>query len=246
MHHHGCRPGYRCFASNPYIPNESLQALAEEYVEDVGFPPIQPTSNIKAIPEVAREMARIFENTPDQSNDPQVRKIWGQLVKEVKWQYDTLPFKIEPFYDDFVPYKDSEAMMRDVMHNNHLWVYDGGADHSLLTRKENFMLRAAHDAYGHCKNNRSFGKDGEEGAWVDHCKMFSPQARIGLTVETRFQNSWVNFGPYSNLPAAKRPYAEQKVFLPPLKYCTRPELQRAYADYPDFFPRVTAGNPWWK
>ncbi len=241
--HYGCRPGYRCVVDNPYVPNESLQALAAEYVAEMGFPEIQKTPPVKPIPEVAKAMAKIFEDTPDDSGNPQVRRAWGQLVKEVKLQWNILPFKVEAFYDDFQPYKDSEGMMKDIMHDNHLWVYDGGEDHSLLTRKENFMLRAVHDAFGHAKNNNSFGPVGEERAWVDHAKMFSPLARVGLTVETRFQNSWVTVGPNSHLPPAQRPYAAQKVFMPPLKYCTRTELQSAYRDYPDFFPPVTADNP---
>lgn len=213
---HGCRPGFRCFADNPYIPNTELQQIAEAYVEEMGFPPLQKTPAVKPIPEVAKQMAKIFEETPDESDDAQVRKIWGQLVKEVKLQWDILPTKVEPFGDDFVPYKDSEEMMKDLMHNNHLWVYDGGADHSLLTRRENFMLRAVHDVFGHSKSGiNGFGPIGEERAWVDHCKMFSPTARVALTVETRFQNSWVTAGPFSHLPPDKRPYAEQKVFYRP-------------------------------
>ena len=56
--------------------------------------------------------------------------------------------------------------------------------------------------------------------------MFSPEARKAMTTETRGQNSWVNFGRhnydaagnYKNIPAAKRPYAQQKVALLPEEF----------------------------
>ncbi len=73
--------------------------------------------------------------------------------------------------------------------------------------------------------------------------MFSPLARVALAGETRGQNSNVVFGKYEHLPPAERPYAEQKAVPMPLKWCSTPELQRAYKDYPDFFPPVEAENP---
>jgi hypothetical protein len=56
--------------------------------------------------------------------------------------------------------------------------------------------------------------------------MFSPVAQKALTTETRGQNSWVNFGPQNfnedgskkNIPAADRPFAQQKVALLPEQY----------------------------
>ncbi len=237
------RPKYRCIAENPYLENNEAQQLALQYCHEMGFPPIQPTPYGKVDMNVAREIAHFYETTPDQSDDPEVRQCYKALIQEVGYQWDILPVKIEKFYDDFVPYKDSPAMMDDVLQNNHLWVYDGGEDHSLLTRKENFQFRAVHDYFGHCQHGFAFGIRGEYAAWQSHAKMFSPLARNSLSVEARFQNAVVNTGSYSHLPVTERPFAEQKALLAPLKWCTDAALQKAYADYPDFFPRLTASNP---
>lgn len=239
MSRHYCRKEM----DNPYVENLGIQAIAQEYCAKMGFPPIQKTPYAQVNKTVAKKLADLFESTPDQSDDPEVRKCYQAMVDEVNLQWKMLPVNVEPFDDDFVPYKDSPAMMDDVINNGHLWVYDGGDDHSLLTRKENFKFRACHDIFGHCSHGYAFGERGENAAWMEHCKMFSPLARNSLTVETKFQNSFVNNGPYSHLPVKDRPYAPQKVMLAPWKYCTTPELQRAYKDYPDFFPPVEAENP---
>lgn len=241
---HGRRPRYQCIAENPYLENTSLQELAAKYCEKMEFPLPQHTPYVAVNESVSREIARIFNDTPDQSDNSEVRRAYGQFIKEVNQQWNLLPMKIEAFGDDWQPYKDSPAMMDDILNNNHLWVYDGGADHTLLTRKENFKFRAVHDAFGHSQKGMAFGPRGEENAWMDHCKLFSPLARRAMSTETRGQFSWTNwYGDHASLPLMKRPYAEQKALLMPLKYCTLSELQRAYADYPQFFPPVTAANP---
>ena len=233
----------RPILDNPYTPNPEAQAVAEEFCERVGFPPMQPTPYATNNVTVQKELAQLFINTPDQSDQDRVRRSYAELLKYVKTQWSMLPVKVEPFGDDFVPYKDSPAMMDDVLENQHLWVYDGGSDHTLLTRRENFHFRAVHDYYGHCILGVAFGPRGEENAWMEHSKMFPPSARHALTCETRTQNSFVNFGPHSHLPVKDRPYADQKAIWIPSRFCTRTELQRAYRDYPSFFPTPTADNP---
>lgn len=238
----------RAVRSNPYVENVELQEIAAEYCESIGFPVPIPTPYVKVDEAVAKQIANWYERTPDQSDDPEVRKCYGAMVREVKLQWkiliDQYKLHVEPFLDDFIPYKDSHEMMDDVANNHHMWVYDGGEDHSLLTRRENFQFRAVHDAFGHAKNGFEFGSRGEQGAFVAHAKMFSPMARNGLAVESRAQNSFVNyFGNHPNLPVRERPFAEQKALLMPWKWTTTPELQRAYADYPEFFPPVTELNP---
>ncbi len=237
----------RATRENPYRENLELQEIAAMYCDQMGFPEPIPTPYVKVDESVAKQIAKWYEETPDQSDNPEVRKCYGAMVREVGLQWKILikeyKLHVEPFLDDFVPYTDSEEMMRDVGENHHMWVYDGGEDHSLLTRRENFMFRAVHDAFGHCAGNFQFGKNGENGAWMEHCKMFSVSARRATSCETRAQNSFVNFGPHSYLPVRERPFAEQKSLLMPMKWCTNPELQRVYADYPDFFPPVTESNP---
>ncbi len=228
---------------NPYVENVEAREVASEYCSDMGFPPLQSTPYTNPNPSVEKELEKIFSNTPDESDESRVRSAYAEMVRLVKIQWDMLPVDIESFNDDFVPYKDSPAMMDDVLQKKHLWVYDGGADHSLLTRKENFQFRAVHDYFGHAKNGLSFGPKGEFNAFMEHAKMFTPKARHALTAETRAQQAWVIYGPFGHLSITERPFAEQKAIWIPDKFCTTPELQKAYADYPDFFPPIAANNP---
>ncbi len=233
--------------SNPREGNRELQDIAARYCDIMGYPEPIPTPYIKVNEAEAKQIAVWFDKVPDQSDNSEVRRCYSVLINEVKIQWDLLikeySMKVEAFLDDFVPYKDSAEMMSDVRDNHHMWVYDGGEDHSLLTRRENFMFRMVHDAMGHCQNGYEFGQRGEKNAFQEHCKMFSPDARRALSAETNMQNSWVTAGPYSHLPVRERPFAEQKAVLVPWKWCTTPELQKAYADYPEFFPTVTVDNP---
>lgn len=237
----------RSIQSNPREENIELQEIAAQYCDEMGFPEPIPTPYAKVDVAVAKQIAKWYEETPDQSENPEVRRCYGAMVKEVGLQWKILikqyKLQVEPFLDDFIPYKDSAEMMDDVKENRHMWCYDGGEDHSLLTRRENFMFRAVHDAFGHCQFGFEFGPRGERNAFQEHCKMFSPDARRSLSCETNCQNSYVNFGPYSHLPVRERPFAEQKALLVPRKWCTTPDLQRAYADYPDFFPPLLESNP---
>lgn len=237
----------RSVRSNPYKENIELQEIAAQYCSETGFPEPIKTPYVKVDEAVAKQIANWYEKTPDQSDDPEVRRCYGAMVREVKLQWDILikeyGLKVEPFLDDFVPYKDSHEMMNDVDNNRHMWCYDGGEDHTLLTRRENFQFRAVHDAYTHVAHGLEFGPRGERNAYIQHCKMFSPIARVSLCCETNCQNSYVNFGPYSYLPVRERPFADQKALLVPQKWVQVPELQRAYAGYPDFFPPVTESNP---
>ncbi len=238
---------HREVRQNPPIENVEMQEVAALYCDEVGFPEPIRTPYIKVDETVAKQIAAWYDKTPDQSDNDEVRACYAAMVKQVGLQWKILikeyGLHVEPFNDGFTPYKDSAEMMADVRDERHMWVYDGGADHTLLTRKENFQFRAVHDAFGHCSVSAQFGPRGEQAAWMEHCKMFSPDARNSLSVESRAQNSFVNAGPFSHLPVAERPFAEQKALLMPWKWCTNAELQRAYADYPEFFPPPSANNP---
>jgi hypothetical protein len=221
---------------NPYRENTEAQRIAALYNESLGFPPPQPTPYVEVNPAVSRQIAQIFQNTPNMAFDPVVREAYAALVNEVDAQFAVLPIKIIPVGGDNYPYKASPEMMDDVLQNGRMFVFDGGDDHAILTREQNFKFRAVHDYFGHSQHGFAFGPRGEENAWIEHSKMFSPVARQALTTETRGQNSWVNFGPYSHLPVTQRPYAEQKVFILPIQFLTHPVLEEAYREYPGFYP----------
>ena len=229
--------------NNPYKENYQAQAIAQRYVLDNGLPPIQYLPYVQVDPVVGDQIADFFQNMPDSPNDPAVREAYAALIDETAKQFAVLPVEIIPVDSASYPYKNSQEMMDDVMDNGQLAVFDGGDDHSIFSRKQNFMFRAVHDFFGHAQHGFAFGPRGEENAWLEHSKMFTPLARKALTMETRFQNQWVNRGPYSKLPVTERPYAAQKVGDPPAEFVTHPAFEAAYAMYPEFLVRSSASNP---
>ena len=138
------------------------------------------------------------------------------------------------------PYARSPAMgYQDLVENGRLWVFptDFGfgtsaafdpSTNPLLKRVgrvgdkpdavANDAFRAVHDAFGHFgPGNPFFRAPGEERAWLEHSRMYSPDARGAMTSETRGQNSWLNFGPFAeqNRTAlgADTVFADQKTGL---------------------------------
>lgn len=82
----------------------------------------------------------------------------------------------------------------------------------------NDMFRIVHDYFGHAKEGNGFGPNGEENAYLNHAKTYSPEAQKALATETKGQNSWVNFGPHGEQNRAnpsKTIYADQKAGLLP-------------------------------
>lgn len=139
-----------------------------------------------------------------------VIKAYEALIKEVQDQYDSLPVAVD-YHSGDKNYENSAEMLDDVHNYNHIWVYKGGDDHTMLgssTRDAdgltaNDKFRAVHDYYGHSIDGFQFGKDGEENAWIEHSKMFSKLAQIALSSETRGQNSVVNFSGINEVPLQK-------------------------------------------
>jgi hypothetical protein len=98
--------------------------------------------------------------------------------------------------------------------------------HPFMTVGQNNMFRAVHDYFGHAAQANSFSRDGEEIAWILHSQMFSPDARKAMTVETRFQNSALNFSAENVAREAQglpKEFAEQKVFVPPAEFVELPK-----------------------
>lgn len=140
-------------------------------------------------------------------------------------------------------------MTEDVRENRHLYFLathsrwgeadTHHADHPMLTPTgvvvdgvellANDLFRVVHDVFGHAKEGHQFGPVGEERAWLEHYRMFSPLALPALTAETRGQTSWMYFGEHVRdasgsviargepgwLPVPDRPFAEQKAGVLP-------------------------------
>jgi RNA polymerase sigma factor (sigma-70 family) len=83
----------------------------------------------------------------------------------------------------------------------------------------NDLFRAVHDAFGHGLEGAGFRARGEENAWQAHARLFTGPALGALTSETRGQNHWLNYGPYSEKNQTAKVediiFADQKTGLMP-------------------------------
>ena len=173
---------------------------------------------------VLAALAAAYDALPSKrTGDPAAKRSYRAFLREVIAQYDALPVLVERWEREGQPYANSRAMFADVDSNGRLYVYTGGEEHPFLSRDENVMFRAVHDYYGHYLGRFQFGPIGEINAWLAHCRMFGDVAIHAMTAETLGQNCWFNFGPFSHLPPAERPYAEQKACLLP-EHLWRPLL----------------------
>jgi hypothetical protein len=120
---------------------------------------------------------------------------------------------VEVTTSDLDPYRGADEMMLDLVTARKLTVFRtsaAGNPHPWLSDDDNDMFRAVHDIFGHAAAGRGFDRHGEEAAWLEHCRLYSPAARRALTTETRGQSS-VLFAAY----AGER-FPRQKLFLLPL------------------------------
>ena len=196
--------------------------------------------------ERARLIAAAYDMMPNDPKNPAVRDAYDAMIEETLAQYKTL--KDSGISFNFLkegqadPYSKSPALgYQDLVENGRLVVFptDFGfgtdrafdaAENPLLKRvgrigdKEdavaNDAFRAVHDIFGHFgSGNPFFRRQGEERAFLEHSRMYSPEAKGAMTSETRGQNSWLNSGPFgeSNRTALVNDtvFADQKTGLMP-------------------------------
>lgn len=211
------------------LANDRTRQEADDYATARGLPGLVHGQYVEVQPDRAKRVADLYEAAKHEPGDPQVKAAYDAMKAETLDQYRYLQKRgvtIEPF-GDRPQYENSEAMMRDVRDNRHLYFYQGGdlpADHPLAERVPgtdytyNDVFRAVHDYFGHTKEGVGFGPRGEENAWLSHSQMYTPLARRAMTTETRGQNSWVNYGPHGEANRAdpkNTRYADQKATLLP-------------------------------
>lgn len=234
-------PGAGTFEARPVSP---IEQAAREYMERRGMDTTPLTSYPRQDPERARLIASAYDMMQHDPANPAVRRAYDAMIQETLDQYNMLKgsgidFKfLREGMDD--PYARSPALgYQDLVENGRLWVFptDFGfgsnaafdaATNPLLARVgrigdkpdavANDAFRAVHDAFGHFgPGNPFFRAPGEERAWAEHSRMYSPDARGAMTSETRGQNSWLNFGPFAerNRTAlgADTVFADQKTGL---------------------------------
>jgi hypothetical protein len=204
-------------------PNEYVRTGIQAFNRAHGFEPVIEGHFVQVDKDRARRIAAAFEAMPSVSED--AREAYAAMAREVQQQWDfatqVMHIVFEPWKQAGQPYANSSEMCADVAENKHLWFFQGGEPHPFLGAvgadglSVNDRFRAVHDLFGHSAEGYQFGPRGEENAWLHHSQMFSDLAQKALTSETRGQNSWVNFGPHSDLPVTERPYAEQKAALLP-------------------------------
>lgn len=221
-------------------PMDKARKLADLYARLAGLAPIAheaPEALVKV--SRAKRIAEAFEALKHNPEDPKVKAAYDALIKETGDQYDLLKqeglktTKIKPGQEN--PYKSSKDMIADVGENNHLYYFPTEQgfgtdarfnDHPLLQMIKagnddmpaNDAFRVVHDYFGHAKEGAGFGPKGEENAWREHMKMFSPEAQKALTTETRGQNSYVNYGPnaeFNRAQPAETIFADQKAGILP-------------------------------
>jgi hypothetical protein len=215
--------------------NYVIQYEASEYCKIYGLPPIHHDIYVWVDQKRAWKIADAYERLPvNNSKNKLVAESYKALAKEVKlqWQHAVQHgMKFEPWLSDTEAYapdgKNASAFLvcADIWNNRHLFFYTGGEPNVFMAEIDpntglpiNDMFRAIHDYYGHAAIGADFGPRGEENAWIAHMQMFSPAAQRALTVETRGQNNWVNWGRqnydedgnYKNMLPSERPYAVQK------------------------------------
>jgi hypothetical protein len=218
--------------------------MSDRGMDTRGFDSYPPFSE-----ERARMIAAAYDMMANDPSNPAVRRAYDAMVQETVDQYNALKdsgiefkFLREGMQD---PYAASPALgYQDLVENGRLWVfptdfgygadtgsdYFGSAANPLLKRVgrigdkqdavANDAFRAVHDAFGHFgSGNPFFRRQGEERAFLEHSRMYSPEARGAMTSETRGQNSWLNSGPYglSNRTANTDDtvFADQKIGLMP-------------------------------
>jgi hypothetical protein len=236
-------PGDQQFEARPI---SEIERATAEYLNSRGMDASPMAQYAPFSEDRARMIAAAYDMMPHDPGNPAVRRAYDAMIQETLDQYNALRnsgidfrFLREGMSD---PYAASPALgYQDLVENGRLWVFptDFGfgtsaafdpSTNPLLTRVgrigdkpdavANDAFRAVHDAFGHFgPGNPFFRHQGEERAFLEHSRMYSPEARGAMTSETRGQNSWLNFGPFGeqNRTAlgADTVFADQKTGLMP-------------------------------
>ncbi len=216
-------------------------ALAYTEANDIEYEPAKERAKLDAVR--AAKIAREFTAMEHAPTDPDVQAAYQAMIEETLAQYEyVLESGLEvEFIVGKDPYTSPRDAILDIRENNHLWVFptrEGfgsraefeAIDNPLLNETKykisgkvalaNDIFRVVHDYFGHLANGFGFRARGEENAWQHHAAMYSPLARRAMTVETRGQNSWVNYGPHGETnrtaSTADTVYADQKIGLLPV------------------------------
>jgi hypothetical protein len=235
-------PGHDDAKIGPY---KTARQAAAVYMDRSGIEYSPPHTYQKVDKDRAAKIANEFDSIKHDPNDPKVKASYQAMIDETVAQWKVIKetgLQVEWITEEMLeesgdPYAATPRLAtEDIRRNNHFYVFptDFGfgsddeldvSDNPLLTYTEetiggrkaraNDVFRVVHDYFGHVKEGNGFRAGGEENAWRSHSAMYSDLARPAMTMETRGQNSWVNFGPHGETnrtaSAEETQYAPQKI-----------------------------------
>lgn len=230
-------------------PSKAAREAAAVYMERAGMEYNPPRKYVKVDKERAKKIADWYDSVEHNPDDPKVRESYQAMMKETLEQWKVIKetgLKIEWITEEMLdkdgdPYEESPRLAtEDINRNNHFYVFPTdlgfGTDaefdpkdnplfeltDEIIDGKQaryNDIFRIVHDYFGHVKEGNGFRAFGEENAWRSHLAMYSDKAKPAMTMETRGQNSWVNYGPHGEFnrtaSGADTIYADQKINIPP-------------------------------
>ena len=185
---------------------------------------------IRMNPQHGRTIADAFDTMQHTPNSPKVKASYGAFINETNDQARALQksgVKFESQYRDKAqhPYGGkSKALHDDIEKNKHIFYrksendYKGFEDNPMFKltdirnskghrMRANDVFRAVHDINGHNLAGRAgFSSRGEQRAFLQHKKMYSPLASKALFTETAAQANWTN---YSKKHGAKNQYFQK-------------------------------------
>lgn len=223
--------GNRLFSDTPLV---EAKTIAQEYMDSKGMKYKEGAKIQSVNVERAKRIADAYIAMEDNYSDPQVKEAYDAMISETIDQYKAI---IDKGYvveiNNTEPYKNSQEFIDDLRDNKRFKLLSTRASfgdtpitasdlasNPLLQETEykatngesllvNDLFRFVHDFFGHSIRGNSLGAIGEENAWDEHSRMYSPLARRAMTSETRGQNSYVNFSGVNDDAFKLRSYARQ-------------------------------------
>jgi len=205
---------------NSIGPLPIAHVVKSRYLQSIGMPNTRPDRYVQVNEELARRIAKDFDEAKHDPTNPEVIQAYKAMADETfnQWLFikDTgiqIEF-IKPNQSNPYP-KGSKDLLQDI-NNNHMWVFatDDGFGSEAITEQDiaenpllqttgeiidgrdvryNDLFRIVHDYFGHALEGATFTARGEENAWQAHSRMYTPLAARAMTTETRGQNSWLNY-----------------------------------------------------
>lgn len=195
-------PGTTWFTGDFRRP-EHVAGFAKAYTEGRGFDYTYGPDEIAKVRANPDEIASLGSAVQKQSGEetdvsPEMAESYKHFNRDVNDQYEfmTRPKEqggmgIDVTFNSDPTYR-SPMDLRDEIEQGKLTTYATASDpydHPTLPADVNDKFRAVHDVFGHIATGRNFDRHGEAGAFEHHRQMFSPEARLAMTSETKAQNS---------------------------------------------------------